>query len=133
VSASSPPATSAAWQALGRDEKQLPLIGSAATSSWATPTRNRRAPPSAPSRCGYDALIHLWRAHGVGLPRQMIPAEFEPALEGGYIVAGSAATVRERLKRDNDMAGINYCICRLASATSHSRNRSARSSCSPAR
>jgi len=62
----------------------------------------------------YDALIHLWRAHGVGLPRQMIPAEFEPALEGGYIVAGSPATVRERLKRDNDIAGINYCICRLA-------------------
>ena len=29
----------------------------------------------------YDALIHLWRAHGVGLPRQMIPAEFEPALD----------------------------------------------------
>jgi alkanesulfonate monooxygenase SsuD/methylene tetrahydromethanopterin reductase-like flavin-dependent oxidoreductase (luciferase family) len=29
-------------------------------------------------------------------------------------VAGSPATVRERLKRDNDIAGINYCICRLA-------------------
>ena len=62
----------------------------------------------------YDALIHLWRAHGVGLPRQMIPADFEGALDGGYIVAGSAATVRERLKRDNEIAGINYCICRLA-------------------
>ena len=62
----------------------------------------------------YDALIHLWRANGVGLPRQMIPAEFEPALEGGYIVAGSPATVRDRLKRDNDVAGINYCLCRLA-------------------
>jgi len=62
----------------------------------------------------YDALIHLWRAHGVGLPRQMIPAEFEGALEGGYIVAGSAATVRDRLRRDNETAGINYCLCRLA-------------------
>lgn len=62
----------------------------------------------------YDALIHLWRAHGVGLPRQMIPAEFEPALDGGYIIAGSASTVRDRLKRDNEIAGINYCLCRLA-------------------
>jgi hypothetical protein len=44
----------------------------------------------------------------------MIPAEFEPALEGGYIVAGSAATVRDRLKKDNAIAGINYCLCRLA-------------------
>src|SRR6266508_2817079 len=62
----------------------------------------------------YGALIHLWRAHGVGLPRQMIPAEFEPALDGGYIIAGSASTVRDRLKRDNEIAGINYCLCRLA-------------------
>ena len=70
--------------------------------------------PSQGKPLWYDALIHLWRAHGVGLPRQMIPAEFEPALDGGYIVAGSASTVRERLKRDNEVAGINYCICRLA-------------------
>jgi hypothetical protein len=62
----------------------------------------------------YDALIHLWRAHGVGLPRQMIPAEFESALEAGYVVAGSPATVRNRLRRDNDTAGINYCLFRLA-------------------
>ena len=63
----------------------------------------------------YDALIHLWRAHGVGLPRQMIPAEVRAERwTGGYIIAGSASTVRERLKRDNDIAGINYCICRLA-------------------
>ena len=44
----------------------------------------------------------------------MIPAEFEPALDGGYIIAGSASTVRDRLKKDNETAGINYCLCRLA-------------------
>ena len=44
----------------------------------------------------------------------MIPADFEPALDGGYIVAGSASTVRDRLKRDNAVAGINYCLCRMA-------------------
>ena len=32
----------------------------------------------------------------------------------GYIIAGSASTVRERMKRDNEVAGINYCLCRLA-------------------
>ena len=62
----------------------------------------------------YDALIHLWRAHGVGLPRQLIPAEFEDALAQGYIIAGSASTVRERMKKDNEIAGINYSLCRLA-------------------
>ena len=36
----------------------------------------------------YDALIHLWRAHGVGLPRQLIPAAFEDALEQALFAAG---------------------------------------------
>ena len=34
--------------------------------------------------------------------------------DGGYIIAGSASTVRDRLKKDNEIAGINYCLCRLA-------------------
>jgi alkanesulfonate monooxygenase SsuD/methylene tetrahydromethanopterin reductase-like flavin-dependent oxidoreductase (luciferase family) len=50
----------------------------------------------------------------VGLPRQLIPEKFEDALAQGYIIAGSAATVRERMKRDNEIAGINYCLCRMA-------------------
>jgi len=104
----------AAWQALGRDEKQLPLIGLSRHVVVGDTDKEAQSAAKRAFALWYDALIHLWRAHGVGLPRQMIPAEFEPALEGGYIVAGSPATVRERLKRDNDIAGINYCICRLA-------------------
>ena len=42
------------------------------------------------------------------------PRRVRAGAGGGYIVAGSPATVRERLKRDNDVAGINYCLCRLA-------------------
>ena len=104
----------AAWNALGHDDAALPLIG---LSRHVVVGDTDTAAQSAAKRAyalWYDALIHLWRAHGVGLPRQMIPAEFEAALDGGYIVAGSPATVRERLKRDNDIAGINYCLCRLA-------------------
>jgi alkanesulfonate monooxygenase SsuD/methylene tetrahydromethanopterin reductase-like flavin-dependent oxidoreductase (luciferase family) len=104
----------AAWQALDRDEKQLPLIGLSRHVVVGDTDKEAQSAAKRAFALWYDALIHLWRAHGVGLPRQMIPAEFEPALEGGYIVAGSPATVRERLKRDNDIAGINYCICRLA-------------------
>lgn len=103
-----------AWRALGRDEKALPFIG---LSRHVVVGDSDREAQSAARRAfilWYDALIHLWRAHGVGLPRQLIPAAFEDALDQGYIVAGSAATVRDRLKRDNDIAGINYCICRLA-------------------
>lgn len=103
-----------AWKALGRDEAELPMIGLSRHIVVGDTDREAQAAAKRAFDLWYDALIHLWRAHGVGLPRQMIPAEFEAALDGGYIVAGSPATVRDRLKRDNDIAGINYCLCRLA-------------------
>jgi alkanesulfonate monooxygenase SsuD/methylene tetrahydromethanopterin reductase-like flavin-dependent oxidoreductase (luciferase family) len=104
----------AAWAALGHDEASLPLIGLSRHIVVGDTDREAQAAAKRAFALWYDALIHLWRAHGVGLPRQMIPADFEGALAGGYIVAGSAATVRDRLRRDNEVAGINYCLCRLA-------------------
>lgn len=104
----------AAWKALGKPDAEMPLIGLSRHIVVGDTDKEAQSAAKRAFAQWYDALLHLWRAHGVGLPRQMIPAEFEPALEGGYIVAGSAATVRDRLKRDNDVAGINYCLCRLA-------------------
>ena len=104
----------AAWKALGTSEADMPLIGLSRHIVVGDTDKEAQSAAKRAFALWYDALIHLWRAHGVGLPRQMIPAEFEPALDGGYIIAGSPATVRERLKRDNDVAGINYCLCRLA-------------------
>lgn len=104
----------AAWKALGHDESAMPMIGLSRHVVVGNTDREAQSAAKRAFALWYDALIHLWRAHGVGLPRQMIPADFEPAMEGGYIVAGSPATVRDRLKRDNDVAGINYCLCRMA-------------------
>ena len=104
----------AAWTALGHDEATLPFIGLSRHVVVGDTDREAQFAAKRAYVLWYDALLHLWRAHGVGLPRQMIPAEFEGALDGGYIVAGSAATVRDRLRRDNETAGINYCLCRLA-------------------
>ena len=104
----------AAWNALGHRDEALPLIGLSRHIVVGDTDREAQSAAKRAYALWYDALIHLWRAHGVGLPRQMIPAEFEGALAGGYIVAGSPATVRDRLKRDNEIAGINYCLCRLA-------------------
>jgi alkanesulfonate monooxygenase SsuD/methylene tetrahydromethanopterin reductase-like flavin-dependent oxidoreductase (luciferase family) len=104
----------AAWKALGRDEKAMPLIGLSRHIVVGDSDREAQSAAKRAFLLWYDALIHLWRAHGVGLPRQLIPEKFEDALEQGYIIAGSAATVRDRLRADNAIAGINYCICRLA-------------------
>ena len=104
----------AAWRALGRDEAEMPLIGLSRHILVGDTDKEAQSAAKRAFLLWYDALIHLWRAHGVGLPRQLIPEKFEDALAQGYIIAGSASTVRERLKRDNDVAGINYCLCRLA-------------------
>ena len=104
----------AAWKALGRRDSDLPLIGLSRHVVVGDTDREAQSAAKRAFVLWYDALIYLWRAHGVGLPRQLIPAEFEEALDAGYIIAGSPSTVRERMKRDNDIAGINYCLCRLA-------------------
>ena len=71
----------AAWKALGRDEAKLPLIGLSRHVVVGDTDKEAQSAAKRAFALWYDALIHLWRAHGVGLPRQMIPAEFEPALE----------------------------------------------------
>ena len=103
-----------AWAALGRPEKDMPFIGLSRHVVVGDSEREAKAIAKRAFDLWYDALIHLWRAHGVGLPRQLIPKEFDDAVAQGYVVAGSASSVRQRLKNDNDVAGINYCICRLA-------------------
>jgi alkanesulfonate monooxygenase SsuD/methylene tetrahydromethanopterin reductase-like flavin-dependent oxidoreductase (luciferase family) len=104
----------AAWKALGRDEAEMPFIGLSRHILVGDTDKEAQSAAKRAFLLWYDALIHLWRAHGVGLPRQLIPEKFEDALAQGYIIAGSPSTVRERMKRDNDIAGINYCLCRLA-------------------
>jgi len=104
----------AAWEALGRDEAEMPFIGLSRHILVGDTDKEAQSAAKRAFLLWYDALIHLWRAHGVGLPRQLIPEKFEDALAQGYIIAGSPSTVRERMKRDNDIAGINYCLCRLA-------------------
>jgi alkanesulfonate monooxygenase SsuD/methylene tetrahydromethanopterin reductase-like flavin-dependent oxidoreductase (luciferase family) len=104
----------AAWKTLGRDEKQMPLIGLSRHIVVGDSDKEAQAAARRAFLLWYDALIHLWRAHGVGLPRQLIPEKFEEALAQGYIIAGSASTVRDRMKADNEIAGINYCLCRMA-------------------
>src|SRR5882672_8213887 len=46
--------------------------------------------------------------------RQISTPDFDEAVDQGYIVAGSPATVRERMLRDQVVSGINYSICRFA-------------------
>lgn len=102
------------WRETGRSDADMPLLGFSRHVVVADTDGEARDAARRAFALWYDALIHLWRAHGVGLPRQLILADFEEARARGYIVAGSAASVRDRLRADNAVAGITYCLCRLA-------------------
>jgi alkanesulfonate monooxygenase SsuD/methylene tetrahydromethanopterin reductase-like flavin-dependent oxidoreductase (luciferase family) len=104
----------AEWHAMGRSNAALPLLGMSRHVVVSDSDAEAVAAARRAFRLWYAALEHLWRKNGVGLPRQLIPADFDEAVAGGYIVAGSPATVRDRMRQDNDIAGINYCLCRMA-------------------
>jgi hypothetical protein len=59
-------------------------------------------------------MMHLWRAHGVELPRAVSSPDFDETVEQGYIIAGSPSTVRDKLLAQRQTSGMNYCICRFA-------------------
>jgi alkanesulfonate monooxygenase SsuD/methylene tetrahydromethanopterin reductase-like flavin-dependent oxidoreductase (luciferase family) len=104
----------AAWAALGRAAADMPFVGNTRNvvvlnSDGDAVSAARRA-----FRVWYDSMVHLWRANGVELPRQISTPDFDEALDQGYIVAGSPATVRDRMLRDQSISGINYSICRFA-------------------
>jgi alkanesulfonate monooxygenase SsuD/methylene tetrahydromethanopterin reductase-like flavin-dependent oxidoreductase (luciferase family) len=103
-----------AWRESGRRDDALPLLGMSRHVVVGDSDRDASAAAQRAFRLWYAALEHLWRKNGVGLPRQLIPADFAEAVAGGYIVAGTASSVRDRMRRDNEIAGVNYCLCRMA-------------------
>ena len=66
-----------------------------------------------PYRRWRESLLHRWRQHGVPSPL-MLPEDIVEACDAGFCLVGSVATVRDRLIRQADAAGINYGLCRLA-------------------
>ena len=104
----------AAWCELGRDLEDLPFVGN--TRNVVVADNDREATSSARRafKVWYDSLVHLWRAHGMELPTQIFPSDFDEAVGLGYVVAGSPSTVLERMRHDDAISGINYSICRFA-------------------
>ncbi|SJZ52028.1 Flavin-dependent oxidoreductase, luciferase family (includes alkanesulfonate monooxygenase SsuD and methylene tetrahydromethanopterin reductase) [Enhydrobacter aerosaccus] len=104
----------AAWQALGNEPEDMPFVGNTRNVVVLDSDRDAVAAARRAFHVWYDSMVHLWRAHGVELPRAISTPDFDEAAEQGYIVAGSPSTVRDRLIRDHMISGINYSICRFA-------------------
>jgi alkanesulfonate monooxygenase SsuD/methylene tetrahydromethanopterin reductase-like flavin-dependent oxidoreductase (luciferase family) len=103
-----------AWAELQRQPEEMPFVGNTRNVVVADTEREAVGMAKRAFRVWYDSLVHLWRAHDVALPTQIFPSEFEDAVYQGYVIAGSAAQVRDRMRADIAATGINYSLCRFA-------------------
>ena len=62
----------------------------------------------------YANLQHLWRVHGNPMTHYPVPEDFNAAVDGGFVLAGTPDEVAEGLRREIDTAGVNYVLTRFA-------------------
>lgn len=103
----------AAWERLGRDPQDLPLLG----MSRHIVVTDSDTEAYEEVRAAYDQwfanLNLLWSQRGVPIPLNF-PADFDDAVNVGFCIVGSPSTVRDRLIPQVQEAGINYLLGRLA-------------------
>ena len=80
----------AAWAALGRAPADMPFVGNTRNVVVLDSDSDAVSAARRAFHVWYDSMVHLWRANGVELPRQVSSPDFDETVEQGYIVAGSA-------------------------------------------
>jgi alkanesulfonate monooxygenase SsuD/methylene tetrahydromethanopterin reductase-like flavin-dependent oxidoreductase (luciferase family) len=103
----------AAWQRLGRDPQDLPLLGMSRHIVVADSDTEVYEEVRAAYEQWFANLNLLWSQRGVRIPLNF-PCEFDDAVNAGFCVVGSPSTVRDRLLPQVEEAGINYLLGRLA-------------------
>jgi alkanesulfonate monooxygenase SsuD/methylene tetrahydromethanopterin reductase-like flavin-dependent oxidoreductase (luciferase family) len=101
------------WQRLGRSTADLPRFGMNRHVVIADSDAEAIAVARPAYRLWFDNLLFLWRQRNMQIPVNF-PEDFDDARAAGLCVVGSVTTVRDRLQREIDAAGINYLLCRLA-------------------
>jgi alkanesulfonate monooxygenase SsuD/methylene tetrahydromethanopterin reductase-like flavin-dependent oxidoreductase (luciferase family) len=103
----------AEWAKLGKAEAALPLLG--VNRHIVIADSDEEAFEIA--RVAYPAwlgsLLLLWRERGVD-PGIRFPADAAEAIEGRFMFAGTATSVRESIAELVGATGINYLLCRFA-------------------
>jgi len=104
----------AAWAAAGHSSEQPPLLGItrfvvADDSDRAAMALSRRAWP-----VFYRSFMKLWKLHGTQPRYARIPEDFDTLVDNGGAIAGSPATIRERVRRMTEEAGANYFISQFS-------------------
>jgi alkanesulfonate monooxygenase SsuD/methylene tetrahydromethanopterin reductase-like flavin-dependent oxidoreductase (luciferase family) len=98
------------WQAAGRSLNALPLLGInrfvlVADSDREAMALGRRAWPKF-----HTSFTKLWKLYGTQPRFARMPEDFDTLVEHGGGIAGSPATVRDRVRVMTEEAGTNYFI-----------------------
>jgi len=110
----------AEWAAAGHAPEDIPLMGVGRHVVVAETEREALEV----ARRGYgkwrDGVLQLWRKHNMQLPNPnaLFPETFEEAEAEGRAVAGTPDKVHHLLQLTLDEGGLNYLLCRFASAIS---------------
>jgi alkanesulfonate monooxygenase SsuD/methylene tetrahydromethanopterin reductase-like flavin-dependent oxidoreductase (luciferase family) len=103
----------AEWAALGRSPEKLPMLGMGRFLVVADSEQEALEIARRAYRRWYRSFILLWEKHG-GRPRANYADNFDAMQEEGYALAGTPASVRDRLTRQVAEAGVTYLLCRFA-------------------
>jgi len=104
----------AEWVAAGHSLATLPLLGInrfviAAETDREAMALGRRAWPSF-----HKSFMKLWKLHGTQPRFARLPEDFETLVENGGGIAGSPATIRDRVRAMTAGAGANYFISQFS-------------------
>ena len=103
----------AAWERLGRDTQELPLLGMSRHIVVTDSDTEARDEARAAYLQWFANLNLLWSQRGMPIPLNF-PSGFDDAVNAGFVVVGSPSTVRDSLLPQVEEAGINYLLGRLA-------------------
>ncbi len=104
----------AEWAAAGNPPDALPLLGInrfvvAADTEREAMALGRRAWPKF-----YASFMKLWKKHGTQPRYARIPEDFDTLVQNGGAIAGSPATIRDRVRSMTEHAGANYFISQFS-------------------
>jgi len=98
---------------IGRPPQPIPLLGMVRIVVIAGSDREARDLAAPAYARWFETFTFLSRIGNAPSPPNL-PKSFEQALEDGFCLVGSPATVREALKSQAVEAGVTYVLCQLA-------------------
>ncbi len=108
----------AEWAALARPPAELPLMGVSRHMVLADSESAALEVARPAYRQWRASFMKLWLQHGkLPSPQAIFPETFDEAQEAGRAFAGTAASVRAKLRALGEETGINYVLCRFAFGT----------------